>query len=106
MTDRHSRKETSTGHGLSEGSYLDSHFETMRPEYEAMIRSVGLTSGWSVLDAGCGGGSFLPLLAAFGRRKGPIFVRLTWPLKTLRGWMPWWWKPAKFRVPWTPGWAI
>ena len=72
MTDRHSRKETSTGHGLSEGSYLDSHFETMRPEYEAMIRSVGLTSGWSVLDAGCGGGSFLPLLAALVGARGHI----------------------------------
>ena len=63
---------TSTGHGLSEGSYLDSHFETMKPEYEAMIRSVGLKSGWSVLDAGCGGGSFLPLLAELVGSNGHI----------------------------------
>jgi ubiquinone/menaquinone biosynthesis C-methylase UbiE len=72
MTDRHSNKETSTGHGLSEGAYLDSHFETMKPEYEAMIRSVGLKSGWSVLDAGCGGGSFLPLLAELVGARGHI----------------------------------
>jgi arsenite methyltransferase len=42
---------------------LGSHFAAMQPEYEAMIRSAGIRSGWSVLDAGCGSGSFLPLLA-------------------------------------------
>jgi ubiquinone/menaquinone biosynthesis C-methylase UbiE len=62
MADYHSTK-TSTGHELSASSYLDSHFEAMKPEYEAMIRSVGIKSDWNVLDAGCGGGSFLPLLA-------------------------------------------
>lgn len=62
MTD-HDVTRTSTGHELSESGYLDSHFEAMKPEYEVMIRSVGIKSGWSVLDAGCGGGSFLPLLA-------------------------------------------
>jgi len=72
MTDHPSKKETSTGHGLSEGSYLDSHFEAMKPEYEAMIRSVGLKSGWNVLDAGCGGGSFLPLLAELVGSRGHI----------------------------------
>ena len=71
MTDYDSTR-TSTGHGLSEGSYLDSHFEAMKPEYEAMIRSVGLKSGWSVLDAGCGGGSFLPLLAELVGADGHI----------------------------------
>ena len=63
---------TSTGHGLSESSYLDSHFETMRPEYEAMLRSVGFQPGWRVLDAGCGGGSFLPLLAELVGKTGHI----------------------------------
>jgi arsenite methyltransferase len=72
MTDHRTIKGTSTGHGLSEGSYLDSHFEAMKPEYEAMIRSVGLKSGWSVLDAGCGGGSFLPLLAELVGARGHI----------------------------------
>lgn len=71
MTDRDSTK-TSTGHELSEGSYLDSHFEAMKPEYEAMIRSVGIKSGWKVLDAGCGGGSFLPLLAELVGSTGHI----------------------------------
>ena len=37
-----------------------------------MIRSVGLKSGWSVLDAGCGGGSFLPLLAELVGARGHI----------------------------------
>lgn len=71
MTDHRSTK-TSTGHELSESSYLDSHFEAMQPEYEAMIRSVGIKSGWSVLDAGCGGGSFLPLLAELVGSNGHI----------------------------------
>jgi len=55
--------ETSTGHVASGASYLDRHFESARPEYEAMLLSVGIKPGWRVLDAGCGGGSFLPLLA-------------------------------------------
>jgi arsenite methyltransferase len=54
---------SSSGHELSDSSYLDSHFEAMKPEYEAMVRSVGIQRGWRVLDAGCGGGSFLELLA-------------------------------------------
>lgn len=64
--------KTSTGHELSEGTYLDSHFEALRPEYEAMIRSVDLKPGWRVLDAGCGGGSFLPLLAELVGESGFI----------------------------------
>jgi ubiquinone/menaquinone biosynthesis C-methylase UbiE len=55
---------TSAGHAQSDAAWLDAHFETCRPEYEAMLRSVGIQPGWSVLDAGCGGGNFLPLLAA------------------------------------------
>lgn len=54
---------TSTGHAFSEASWLDIHFEVSRNEYEAMIRDVGLQPGWHVLDAGCGGGSFLPLMS-------------------------------------------
>lgn len=63
---------TSTGHELSTGTYLDSHFEAMKPEYEAMIRSVGIQSGWTALDAGCGSGSFLPLLAELVGSTGHI----------------------------------
>ena len=29
---------TSTGHELSESSWLDGHFETLKPEYEGMVR--------------------------------------------------------------------
>jgi arsenite methyltransferase len=55
---------TSTGLVGTEGSFLDAHFDACRPEYEAMLRSVGLEPGWRVLDAACGAGSFLPLIAA------------------------------------------
>lgn len=54
---------TSTEHGLAEATYLDSHFLANQPEYEAILRFVGIQPGWHVLDAGCGGGSFLPLMA-------------------------------------------
>ena len=65
-------KTTSTGTDLSESSYLDAHFEAMGPEYETMIHSVGIQSGWRVLDAGCGSGSFLPLLAELVGSSGHI----------------------------------
>ncbi len=53
---------TTTGHELAGADWLDLHFEASRPQYEYMIRAVGIQPGWSVLDAGCGGGSFLPLI--------------------------------------------
>jgi ubiquinone/menaquinone biosynthesis C-methylase UbiE len=54
---------SSTGQTGTEASFLDGHFESCRPEYEEMLRSVGLQRGWRVLDAACGSGSFLPLIA-------------------------------------------
>jgi SAM-dependent methyltransferase len=54
---------SSTGQHLTGGDWLDVHFESSRPEYEAMFRSVGIQPGWHVLDAGCGSGGFLPLIA-------------------------------------------
>jgi arsenite methyltransferase len=54
---------SSTGQALTGADWLDVHFEAERPEYEQMVRSVGIQPGWRVLDAGCGGGSFLPLIA-------------------------------------------
>lgn len=54
---------TSMGHMGSAGKHLDAHFEVARPEYTATLRSVGLRPGWRVLDAGCGRGNFLPLIA-------------------------------------------
>ncbi len=57
------RYASSTEQLMTDAGWLDAHFETCRPEYEAMLRSVGIQPGWHVLDAGCGGGSFLPLLS-------------------------------------------
>ena len=54
---------SSAGHALAAGTYLDAHFEMCRPEYEAMLRSVGLQPSWRVLDAGCGRGNYLPVIA-------------------------------------------
>lgn len=64
MTERPSRKiaDTSTGHSLSESSYLDARFLAAQPEYEEMLHWVGIEKSWHVLDAGSGGGSYLPLL--------------------------------------------
>jgi arsenite methyltransferase len=53
---------TSTGHRGSAASWLDAHFEAARAEYEEALRFVGIQPGWSVLDAGCGAGGYVPLL--------------------------------------------
>jgi len=58
-----SRHAVSTGHILAAGEWLDTHFEACRPEYEAMLQSVGIAAGWRVLDAGCGSGSLLPCMS-------------------------------------------
>jgi ubiquinone/menaquinone biosynthesis C-methylase UbiE len=63
---------TSTGHAASAAGYLDAHFAAARPEYEAMLRMVGLRRGWRLLDAGAGGGSFLPLMAELAGPSGRI----------------------------------
>lgn len=54
---------SSTGQAYTGAAWLDTHFEAYRPEYEAQLRAVGIRSGWRVLDAGAGSGSYLPLLA-------------------------------------------
>ena len=64
---------TSGGH-MSDANYLDDHFEAMRPEYEQMVRMAGIESGWRVLDAGCGGGSFLSSLADLVGESGYIMA--------------------------------
>ena len=53
---------SSTGHVLASTDWLDTHFLAMQPEYEEMLRWVGIQPNWNVLDAACGGGSFLPLM--------------------------------------------
>lgn len=64
MADAAAMHATATGHALSDAAWLDLHFERSREIYEAIVLEVGLQPGWAVLDAGCGSGSFLPLLAA------------------------------------------
>lgn len=57
------RSSSSTGQVFAAVGWLDAHFEMARPEYEAMTCAAGFQPGWRVLDAGCGGGSYLPWLA-------------------------------------------
>ncbi len=63
---------SSTGQALTEAGWLDVHFEACRPEYEAMLSSVGIEPGWHVLDAGCGSGSYLPLLTELVGSSGRV----------------------------------
>jgi ubiquinone/menaquinone biosynthesis C-methylase UbiE len=63
MTDPAPTHASSTGQQYTDAAWLDVHFEADRPEYEAQLRAVGIQPGWHVLDAACGSGSFLPLLA-------------------------------------------
>lgn len=63
---------TTGGHAVSAAGWLDAHFEACRPEYEAALGLVGVAPGWRVLDAGCGGGNFLPLLAALVGPAGAV----------------------------------
>jgi len=68
-----------SGQGLGTPEWLDVHFEACRPEYEGMLRMVGLEPGWRVLDVGCGGGSFLPLLAELVGATGELVALDTAP---------------------------
>src|SRR6266571_3588937 len=62
----------STGLTGTQAGFLDEHFQACRPEYEAMLRSVGLQPGWRVVDAACGSGGFLPLMAELVGPTGSI----------------------------------
>ncbi len=73
MSDEQRRMNvSSTGQVGTAGGFLDAHFEACRPEYEAMIQSVGLQPGWRVLDAACGGGSYLPLISTLVGPSGAV----------------------------------
>ena len=63
---------TSIGHRMSNADFIDAHYATCRNSYEAMLRAVGIQPGWHVLDAGCGSGSFLPLMAELVGPNGKI----------------------------------
>ncbi len=54
---------SSGGHAFAGVGWLDARYESSRVAYEAQVREVGFRPGWHVLDAGCGSGAFLPLLA-------------------------------------------
>lgn len=59
---------------LTGAAWLEVHFEAMRPEYERMLRSVGIRPGWRVVDAGCGTGPFLPLLRELVGESGEVLA--------------------------------
>lgn len=63
---------TSSGHDLAAAGWLDLHYQACAAEYTATLEAAGLRPGWRLLDAGCGSGSFLPLLAEQVRPQGRI----------------------------------
>lgn len=63
---------TSTGQHLTDATWLDVHFEAEWENYVQIVRSVGIEPGWHVLDAGCGGGSFIPFLAELVGPEGKV----------------------------------
>jgi SAM-dependent methyltransferase len=54
---------SSTGQGFTHESIVDAHFHACQPAYLDSLKRAGIQPGWRVLDAGCGGGSFLPWIA-------------------------------------------
>lgn len=63
---------TSAGHAMSLASWVDAHYLACQPEYETMIRSVGLQPGWHVLDGGCGTGQFISVIGELVGERGRI----------------------------------
>ncbi|WHM39854.1 class I SAM-dependent methyltransferase [Streptomyces sp. BPTC-684] len=54
---------TSTGLGFTHHTIVDAHFDACRDAYLGLLGQAGIRPGAHVLDAGCGGGDFLPWLA-------------------------------------------
>ncbi|MFD9563463.1 class I SAM-dependent methyltransferase [Streptomyces sp. NPDC059994] len=54
---------TSTGLGFTHHTIVDAHFDACRDDYLRLLGQAGIQPGAHVLDAGCGGGDFLPWLA-------------------------------------------
>ena len=63
---------SSMGHNLASTDWIDIHFQAMQPEYEQMLSWVGIQSNWQVLDAGCGTGSYLPLMTELVGNGGKV----------------------------------
>ena len=66
--------KATSGGNMTDADYLDDHYVAMQPEYEHMLRLVGIEQGWKVLDAGCGGGSYLPLLSELVGESGHVMA--------------------------------
>ncbi|WP_158841630.1 class I SAM-dependent methyltransferase [Saccharothrix deserti] len=62
----------STGLDFTEDTIVDAHFRACRDAYRRLLLRVGIEPGRHVLDAGCGGGSFLPWLAELVGPEGRI----------------------------------
>ncbi|WP_329314546.1 methyltransferase domain-containing protein [Streptomyces sp. NBC_01278] len=54
---------TSTGLAFTHEEIVDPHFDACAAYYRDALDGVGIERGWHVLDAGCGSGAFLPLIA-------------------------------------------
>jgi len=63
---------SSMGHNLASTDWIDIHFLAMQPEYDQMLSWVGIQSNWQVLDAGCGTGGYLPLMAELVGNRGKV----------------------------------
>jgi ubiquinone/menaquinone biosynthesis C-methylase UbiE len=53
-------------------AWTEARHAVCREEFEAMLRSAGFQPGWRVLDAGCGGGTYLAALAELVGPTGAI----------------------------------
>ena len=63
---------TTQGHALSGSNWLDAHYEAARESYEAAAHYADIQPGWKLLDAGAGGGSYLPLLSTLVGSTGTL----------------------------------
>lgn len=63
MSNPTSTHTSSTGQVFTGAAWLDARYESSRAAYESQVRAAGFQPGWHVLDAGCGSGSYLPVLA-------------------------------------------
>lgn len=63
---------TSTGLDFTHPDIVDLHFDACRTDYGELLTRAGIGAGAHVLDAGCGSGSYLPLIAGLVGPAGRI----------------------------------